>query len=83
MREAGLGRFEVRAPVADKPLIREIARRLAQGDAELRREIGKKLNAPGDTPTKGRILAALRNSPLVGADVSFEREVLPGRDIDL
>ena len=43
MREAGIDRFEVRAPTADKPLIREIARRLAAGDVELRREISRDL----------------------------------------
>jgi hypothetical protein len=88
MREAGIDRFEVRAPAADKPLIREIARRLAQGDVELRREIKRDLTAThqpeaGGVSEKGGIWRAFRNSPLVGVDIDLERKPLPPRDIDL
>lgn len=77
-------RFEVRAPVSDKPLIREIARRLAEGDAELRRELERDL-APEQKlePTRGAIWRAFRNSPLVGADIDLERRPFSVRDIDL
>jgi hypothetical protein len=81
MREAGVERFEVRAPATDKPLVREIARRLAEGDAELRRNLERDL-APSE-PSRGGIWRALRNSPLVGADIDLEREHFPPRDIDL
>jgi hypothetical protein len=84
MREAGIDRFEVRAPVADKPLIREIARRLAAGDVDLRQELKRDLAPePKAEPSRGVLWRALRNSPLVGADIKFEREWTTGRDIDL
>jgi hypothetical protein len=84
MREAGMDRFEVRGLAADKPLMRELARRLASGDAELREGIQRDL-APAEppAPVKGGILRALRSSPLVGSGIEFEREVVYGRDIDL
>ena len=87
MREAGIDRFEVRAPAADKPLIREIARRLAAGDVELRREINRDLttvNRPSEgVGEKGSVWRAFRNSPLVGAEIDLERKPWPARDIDL
>ena len=84
MREAGIDRFEVRAPASDKPLIREIARRLAQGDAALRQELQRDLVPEGvGEPSRGTLWRALRNSPLVGADIQFEREWTTGRDLDL
>jgi hypothetical protein len=36
-----------------------------------------------DAPAKGRILAALRNSPLVGADLIMDRPAVAGRKVDL
>jgi len=36
-----------------------------------------------DQPTKGRTLAALRRSPLVGSDLDLTREVVEPRKIDL
>lgn len=77
-------RFEVRAPVSDKPLIREIARRLTAGDADLRKELERDLAPEKELePTRGAIWRAFRNSPLVGADINFEREWTTGRDVDL
>ncbi len=84
LAERGLERFEVRGLDADKVLIRGIARRLAAGDAAaaaLRRDLSRRV-ADGDPP-KGTILAALRRSPLVGADLTLDREVTPGRAGDL
>lgn len=85
MREAGIDRFEVRGLAADKPLIREVARRLAEGDVGLRRDLQRDLAPAGESieSSRGGILRALRSSPLVGADIEFEREVVYGRDIDL
>ncbi|MGE5564831.1 MAG: hypothetical protein ACM3YN_01555 [Parcubacteria group bacterium] len=81
MRQTGMDRFEVRGLAADKMLIREVARRLATGDVELRRDIERDL-APAE-PTKGGILRAFRNSPLVGSGIDLERKPFPPRDIDL
>ena len=37
----------------------------------------------GEPPTKGGILAALRRSPLVGADLDLARSRETGRKVDL
>ena len=80
----GMARFEVVGLDADRELIRSLARRLAEDGAEaaaLRVAVGRTLS--GEPPRKGGVLAALRRSPLVGADLSLTREVTPGRDLDL
>ena len=85
LAERGLRRFEVRGLEADKELIRGIARRLAAGDAEasaLRADLARRV-AAGGSPRVGSILAALRRSPLVGADLDLSREETPGRDAGL
>jgi hypothetical protein len=84
LRERGFVRYEVRGLEQDKELVRHVAQRLAANDAEaarLRAEIANEL--AGEPPPRGGILAALRRSPLVGAALNFEREVVPPRDIDL
>ena len=83
--ERGLERFEVRGLEADKELIRGIARRLATNDEEagaLRTDLARRVGA-SEPPRVGGILAALRRSPLVGAELDFAREDTPGRDAGL
>jgi hypothetical protein len=61
-----------------------LARRLAENgpeSAKLRAAVNDTLN--GEAPKKGGILAALRRSPLVGANVEFSRQREEGREIDL
>ncbi|WP_137181065.1 hypothetical protein [Roseomonas sp. AR75] len=85
LAERGLGRFEVRGLEADKDLIRGIARRLAANDdaaGALRAELTRRI-ACGEPPRVGSVLAALRRSPLVGADLDLSREESPGRDAGL
>lgn len=85
LAERGLGRFEVRGLEADKELIRGIARRLATNDVEagaLRTDLARRLGG-GEPPRGGGILAALRRSPLVGAELDLSREETPGRDAGL
>jgi hypothetical protein len=85
LAERGLERFEVRGLEADKQLIRGIARRLATNDAEagaLRAELARRV-AGGEPQPAGGILAALRRSPLVGADLDLTRDETPGRDAGL
>jgi hypothetical protein len=80
--ERGMGRFEVRGLEADKDLIRGIARRLATNDeaaGALRHELARRV-AGTEPPRVGGVLAALRRSPLVGADLDLSREATPGRD---
>jgi len=82
--ERGMARFEVLGLDADRALIRSLARRLAENGpdatrirATLRRTIA------GEPPKKGGILAALRRSPLVGADLNVSRSATHGRKVDL
>ena len=80
----GMARFEVVGLDADRDLIRSLARRLAEDGAEaaaLRATVSRTLS--GEPPRTGGVLAALRRSPLVGADLVLTREVTPGRDPDL
>ncbi len=83
LRKRGIARFEVLGLDADRNLIRSLARKLAQEDAEasrIRREVTRTVS---DMPQKGGVLAALRRSPLVGADLKFERPFDAGRKVDL
>ncbi len=83
--ERGFARFEVRGLGADKDLIRNIARCLATNDeraGELRRDLARSVGGDKSAQTGG-VLAALRRSPLVGAELNFERDDTPGRDVGL
>jgi hypothetical protein len=62
---------------ADRDLIRIIARKLAEDTpeaSELRTAISRSI--AGEPPRKGGILAALRHSPLVGAELDLTRAEL-------
>jgi hypothetical protein len=88
--------FDVYGRDADRELLRALAQRLANDDAdaarvrsEVRRTIA--LVAPAATdlpppiaqPKRQRILAALRRSPLVGADLDFSRTYAAGRGVEV
>lgn len=80
----GLARFEVLAPDADRALIRSLAKRLAENGADatrIRATVHRTIS--GEPPEKGGILAALRRSPLVGADLDLGRSAIQGRKVDL
>lgn len=82
--QRGLARFEVVGRDADRELIRALARRLAEdsGDASrLRAAVSRCL--AGQPAKKGGILAALRRSPLVGADVDVTRPREEGRNVEI
>lgn len=84
LREQGLDRFEVRGLSSDKALLRAIAQRLASNDeagARLRAEITARISPSPDQ--RGGVLRALRQSPLVDADLDLDRETTAGRDLDL
>lgn len=84
LRRRGMARFEVLGLDADRELIRTLAKRLAGNDPEatrLRAAVSRGLS--GDPPKKGGILAALRRSPLVGADIDMTRSVASDRKVDL
>ena len=80
----GLARFEVLGREADRDLIRALARRLSEDGQEAARvRAALQRTLAGEPPRKGGIYAALRRSPLVGADLDLTRPFLEGRDIDL
>ena len=80
----GLARFEILAPEVDRELIRSLARKLTEGDLDAERLRSEVSQAVTGEPTKtGGILAALRRSPLVGADLNLTRSTDNGRAVDL
>lgn len=85
LAERGLSRFEVRGLEMDKELVRSVARRLAENDGEasaLRTDLARRVG--GYEPQRvGGVLAALRRSPLVGAELELVRMESPGRDAGL
>jgi len=84
LSQRGMARFEVLGLDADRELIRSLARRLAENDADARQiRATMSRTIAGEPPKKGGVLAALRRSPLVGAELDIERPVTPGRKLDL
>ena len=79
----GMARFEVLALDADRDLIRSLAKRLAENGPDasrIRATVNQTIG--GGAPSKGGILAALRRSPLVGAELELTRPVIQGRAVD-
>ncbi|WP_300301097.1 hypothetical protein [Ferrovibrio sp.] len=82
--ERGMARFEVLGRDSDRELIRSFAKRLAEDGPEAERlRVAVSQGIAGHPPRKGRILEALRRSPLVGADALPARPFEPGRKVDL
>ena len=84
LTEKGLVRFEVICREPDRELIRSLAKRLTEDTPEasrLRSAVSKSM--AGDGSKKGGILATLRRSPLVGADLDLTRPPETGRDTDI
>ena len=84
LSERGLARFEVLGLDGDRDLIRSLARRLAEGGteaAQIRATVAETIF--GEPPRTGGILAALRRSPLVGADLDLSRSDAGERKVDL
>ncbi len=80
----GLTRFEVLGRGNDRELIRSLARRLTEKGPEasrLRAVVSQTIT--GVPPIKGGILAALRRSPLVGADLDLNRTREEGRKVEI
>lgn len=83
LKKRGLARFEVLGLDSDRELIRSLARKLAQDDPEASRIRFEMIKNVAEVHPKGGILAALRRSPLVGADLNLVRPGDKGRKIDL
>ncbi|WP_413991583.1 hypothetical protein ACMDCR_05665 [Labrys okinawensis] len=84
LSKRGIARFEVLGLDADRDLIRSLARRLAEDGsdaARLRATISRSIAK--ETPRTGGILAALRRSPLVEANLDLTRSRETGRKVDL
>jgi hypothetical protein len=84
LAQRGVARFEVLGRDVDRDLIRALARRLAEGGPEapaLRDAIRRTIES--DRVERGGILAALRRSPLVGAELGLERPRVAGRKVAL
>ena len=84
LSERGVVRFELQALESDRELIRTLARKLTgEGPeaGELRRTVQQAME--GESPKTGGIVAALRRSPLVGADLDLSRRREEGREVDL
>ena len=85
LADRGIVRYELQSPEADRELLRAVARKLCEESAEadqLRRAMKLAVETKS-TATKGKILAALRRSPLVGADLDFTRARGVGRKLEL
>jgi hypothetical protein len=84
LSQHGMARFEVLGLSTDRDLIRSLARRLAENSSEaheIRASIHRRIVA--EPLKKGGILAALRRSPLVGAELNLVRPRIAGRRVDL
>ena len=83
LHQRGMARFEVLGLDEDRELIRSLARRLADNSPEAA-EIRASMRQVSTQPLKkGGILAALRRSPLVGADLNLTRPRINGRKVNL
>lgn len=84
LSKRGLARFEVLGLDGDRDLIRSLARKLAdEGPDATRIRATVSQTIFGEPPKTGGILAALRRSPLVGADLNLSRSRVEGRKVDL
>ncbi|MGD0731936.1 MAG: hypothetical protein ABR956_11785 [Terracidiphilus sp.] len=78
-----MARFEVLGLATDRELIRSLARKLANNGPEATEIRDSVRQMSGEAARRGGILAALRRSPLVGADLNFARPRIEGLKVDL
>ena len=84
LSKRGLSRFEVLGRETDRELIRSLARRLAEeGEEAARLRSAVTRAVDGNADSRGGILAALRRSPLVGAELDLHRAHEEGRKVEL
>lgn len=81
----GSKRVEVTVPSCDAMLVKAIAGVLRKGGEKARRvrESVQPLVSVPKAKTGAELVAFFRNSPLVGAELSLERDRSPGRTVDL
>jgi hypothetical protein len=79
-----MARFEVLALETDRYLIRSLAKRMAASGPDASRIRDTVRRTISDEPAKkGGIFMALRRSPLVGANLTLDRPVIPPRRVKL
>ena len=84
LAQRGIKRFELMALESDRDLLRMLARRLTEEGPEANRaRTTVRALIADEQPAQGGILAALRRSPLVGADLDLSRPSLEGRRVEL
>ena len=83
LSQRGMTRFEVLARRTDQELIRSVARALTEDDAKAKDVRDALQRIAGKPTSKGGILAALRRSPMVGAELELHRPVVAGREVEL
>jgi hypothetical protein len=83
LNQRGMARFEVLGLASDREMIRTLARRLADNGPESTEIRASVHRISGESAARGGILAALRRSPLVGADLNLARPRIEGRKVDL
>lgn len=82
--ERGLAVFDVLGREADRELIRALAGRFAEEGPEASRLRAAVSQSIAEEPPKtGGILAALRRSPLVGAELDLQRPREDGRYVEI
>ena len=82
--ERAIARFQVLGRDADRELIRSVAKVLSEDGPEADRlRVAVNEGLGGGSSKRGGILAALRRSPMVGADLMLDRPFDPGRKVDL
>lgn len=81
--ERGMARFEMMGLDIDRQLIRALARQLAENGPEASKLCAVVSQSIGASPPrKGGILASLRRSPQVGAELDVLRPAIHGRAAD-
>jgi hypothetical protein len=84
LQKRGVARFEVLGLEMDRELIRSLAKRLAQNDAQagrIRSEVKRTLS--NEPSKKGGLLAVLQLPALEGLELEINRPFEAGRDVDL
>ena len=72
------------APETDRSLTRTRGQQLSEDAPKAEHaQVTVKALVADNSPTRGGIFAALRRSPLVGADLDLSRSRIEGRNIDL
>ncbi len=83
LSQRGMTRFEVLARRTDRELIRSLARALSEDDTKANDVREALQRIAGKPAAKGGVLAALRRSPMVGAELELHRPVVTGREVEL